>query len=414
MILWLIAWRNLWAKPLQNLLTVAVVATALAMTVLVMLVAASVHYGLVRATEPFDLLVGAKGSPNQLVLNTVFLQDAPIGNIDYAIAAELAASPLVDTAIAMGFGDNYRGYRLVGTEPALFEHRGKAGQPPWLQIDQGRPFQAPFEAVLGAKTAKETGLKLGGQFVSSHGVVAGGETHAGHAYTVVGILRPVGGPYDQAILTSLQSIWQAHSHEPEPKAQAAVSPADGADDDDDDHDHGATAVLVKPKGYAEALRLYQQFQKDRRAQLVFPSQVVANLFALLGQGEKALSLIGYSVLAMALLLVSFSMYWSSLSRTRDRAILRAVGASWTDIFWIILAEGVLVVWSGVLAGVLAGHGLFSLLTALLQQKTGIAFAGPFPLAEAYAVAGALLVGLLAAVIPAWSVARRSIAENLEA
>ncbi|MDR3590781.1 MAG: ABC transporter permease [Negativicutes bacterium] len=411
----LIGWRNLWAKPLQNLLTVAVVATALSMTVTVLLLASSIHYGLVRATEPFDLIVGAKGSQNQLVLNTVFLQDVPVGNIDYAIAAELAANPLVESAVPMGFGDNYRGYRVVGTEPALFEHRAKADRPPWLQIAEGRPFQASFEAVLGAKTARETGLKLGDQFVSSHGVVAGGESHADQKYTVVGILRQVDGPYDQAILTSLQSIWQAHEHHSDPQPATAASVAhQAADDDDDDHNHGhgTTVILVKPKGYAEAMRLYQQFQKDSRTQMVFPAQVVVNLFAVLGQGEKVLNMIGYSVFAMALLLVSFSVYWSSLSRARDRAILRAIGASRTDIFLIIAVEGLLMVWSGVLIGVLAGHGIFSLITSLLQQKTAISFAGPFTAAEGYTIAAALLIGLLAAVIPAWSTAKSDIAANL--
>jgi putative ABC transport system permease protein len=360
------------------------------------------------------LIVGAKGSQNQLVLNTVFLQDVPIGNIDYAIAAELANNPLVDTAVAMGFGDNYRGYRIVGSEPALFAHAIKTGQPPWLQMAAGRPFQAPFEAVLGAKTARETGLRLGDRFVSSHGVGAGGETHGDKDYTVVGILRPVYGPYDQAILTSLASIWQAHAHPAAPQAGASIAVEHGAADEDeaDGHEHGATVVLVKPKGYAEAMRLYQQFQKDHRAQMVFPAQVVVNLFAALGQGEKVLNMIGYAVFAMVLLLVSFSVYWSSLSRARDRAVLRAVGASQADIFRIILAEGVLMVWSGVFIGWLSGRGVFAVFAAMLEHKTGIVFAGPPAAAEGWTIAGALLIGLLAAVIPAWSTAKADIAANL--
>ncbi len=410
----LIAWRNLEAKPLQNLLTVAVVATSLAMTVVVMLLAASIHYGLVRATEPFDLIVGAKGSPNQLVLNTVFLQDVPIGNIDYAIAGELAQNPLVASAVAVGFGDNYRGYRMVGTEAALFAHTVASGRPPWLQVADGRPFQNPFEAVLGAKAARETGLKPGDSFVSSHGVVAGGEIHGDKKYTVVGILKPVDGPYDRAILTSLQSIWQAHSHDsaPRPETSAPSGVQDADEDHDHDHDHGTTVILVKPKGYAEAMRLYQQFQKERRVQMVFPSQVVVNLFAALGEGQKVLNIIAYAVFAMALLLVSFSVYWSALSRARDRAVLRAVGASQGDIFRIILAEGVLIVWSGAVIGWLAGHGVFAVLAGFLQQKTGILFASPFTASEAYTMAGALGIGLLAAVIPAWFTARSGIATDL--
>ncbi|HEY3308144.1 MAG TPA: ABC transporter permease, partial [Desulfuromonadaceae bacterium] len=332
----LIAWRNLWLKPVQSLLTVAVVATALAMTITVMLLASSIQRGLIQATEPFDLIVGAKGSPNQLVLNTVFLQDVPIGNIDYSLARELASNPLVDTAIPIGYGDNYRGYRIAGTEPAIFEHRIKAGQLPWIQLAQGHPFTGQYEAVIGAKTAAETGLKLGDQFASSHGVVAGGQSHGDKKYTVVGVMRPVNGPYDQAILVSLASIWDVHSHtpiggstdkqlDPAKQTEAKEEAEDDHDhghendhkhvrdnEDEDEHERGTTVVLVKPKGYAEAMRLYQDFQKDKRAQLIFPSQVVVQLFAVLGEGEKVLSMIGYAVFAMAMLLVSFSLYWSAL------------------------------------------------------------------------------------------------------
>ncbi len=212
MTLFLIAWRNLGAKPLQSLLTIAVVATALTMTIVVLLLASGLQNGLTRATEPFDLIVGAKGSPNQLVLNTVFLQDIPVGNIEYDLVGELRANPLVASAIPIGFGDNYRGYRIAGTEAGLFAHRLKPGAPPWIGLAAGRAFSAPYEAVLGAKTARETGLKVGDQFASSHGVTAGGDTHGDEKFTVVGIMRPVGGPYDQVILVSLDSLWDIHAH----------------------------------------------------------------------------------------------------------------------------------------------------------------------------------------------------------
>ncbi|BBB90277.1 MAG TPA: ABC transporter permease [Methylomusa anaerophila] len=436
----LIAWRNLWFKPVQSMLTVAVVATSLAMTITVMLLASSIQGGLIKAAEPFDLIVGAKGSPNQLVLNTVFLQDVPIGNIDYSLTRELAANPLVATAIPIGFGDNYRGYRIVGTEAAIFEHRIKAGQLPWIQLAQGHPFREQYEAVIGAKTAAETGLKLGDQFVSSHGVVAGGESHADKKFTVVGVMRPLNGPYDQAIFVSLASIWDVHSHAHEEEGTGKDNDLDnhnqtkqGAEDEhnnhsdqdnerqhirgnDDEHHQeeelGTTVVLVKPKGYAEAMRLYQEFQKDKRAQLIFPAQVVVKLFAILGEGEKVLSMIGYAVFAMAMLLVSFSLYWSALSRSRERAVLRALGASRKDIFTIILAEGMLLVCSGILLGILAGHGLFTLIAGALQKKTAVAITGAFSTAEAYTIIAILLVSIIASVIPALHTAKSNIAADL--
>lgn len=402
----LIAWRNLWQKPLQSLLTIAVVATSVALCVIVMLLAASIQQGLIGATEPFDLIVGAKGSPNQLVLNTVFLQDVPIGNIDYDLVGELAANPLVQTAIPLGFGDNYRGYRIIGTENALFDHRNKNGRQPWLELKEGRVFQTDFEAVIGAKTAQELGLKIGDHFASAHGVVPGGETHEQHPFTVVGVIQSVHGPYDQSILVPLTSIWKLHDH----GKGAHDEPV--ADDHAEHAEKKTTVILVKPKGYSEAMRLYQAFQKDPRAQLVFPAQVVVRLFAALGEGEKILRMIGYAVFAMALLLVSFSLYWSSLSRSRDRAILRAIGAGRRDIFIILLVEGVLLVWAGVLAGVLLGHGIYAVVASLLEQKTAVAL-GTFLVAEElYTILFILLAGILSSLIPAATTSRTNIAADL--
>lgn len=413
----LIAWRNLRQKWAQSVLTLLVVATSLAMTLVVLLLAAGVQSGLTKATEPFDLIVGAKGSPNQLVLNTVFLQDTPIGNVEYSLVKELQDNPLVAAAIPLGFGDNYRGFRLVGTEVSFFEHRIKEGGQPWLLLAEGRVFSASHEAVIGAKTAKETGLKIGDSFASSHGVAAGGEAHQEQKYTVVGILQPVNGPYDQGILVSLESIWEAHHHHD--KAEPAESQQEIAgqhEEGEDAHEHekekGTTVIMVKPKGYAQAMNLYQQFQKDKRAQLIFPSQVVVQLFSILGEGEKVLTYIGYAVFAMALLLVAFSLYWSVLSRSRERAVLRAIGATAKDLFVIVLLEGVLLVWSGAVFGLLAGYGLFQLFAVALEQKTAIAFAGGVTPAAGLTIACIVLVGTAVGMLPAKLAARKSIIEEL--
>lgn len=399
----LIAWRNLWQKPLQAVLTMAVVATSVALCIIVMLLAGSIQKGLIGATEPFDLIVGAKGSPNQLVLNTIFLQDVPIGNIDYDLVGELQANPLVQTAIPLGFGDNYRGYRIVGTEESLFDHRSKNGQKPWMTLKEGRGFQNDFEAVVSAKTAKELGLKVGDQFASSHGVVPGGETH-NQKFTVVGIMGPLHGPYDQAIFVPLSSLWKEHEHHHEHEA-AEVEP-------DEHHEKQTTVILVKPKGYGEAMKLYQQFYKDNRAQLIFPAQVVVRLFAALGEGEKILRVISYAVFAMALLLVAFSLYWSSLSRSRDRAILRAIGAGRQDVFRILLLEGTMLAWTGVLLGILFGHSIFAGIAAYLEQRTAVMMESYFAAGEVYMIVVVLLAGMVAGLIPAITGARSSIAEDL--
>ncbi len=390
----LIAWRNLLAKPVQSGLTILIVAAAIAMLAVVTLLSTGTHAGLVRATEPFDLIVGAKGSPNQLVLNTVFLKDVPIGNVSYEIYEKLSENPLVDSAIPLAFGDNYKGYTIVGCGSDIFFHQPKVGQQEWLQFAAGRPFSVPFEAVVGAKAAQELGLRLGDEFKSAHGFIPGGHAHD-HAYQVVGILQPVNGPYDQAILVPIESIWLAHEkHESKVEGEAIE------DSDEHDHEHEVTAVLVKPKGYSEAMRLYQQFQQEKGAQMIFPAQVIVQLFSILGQGEQMLRSIAYIIIVMGLIIMALSVYWSALGRARDRSILRSLGASAKDIFTVILAESALLTILGVALGILTGHGIYLALVKVMESKAAIVLTSGVTLEEIYIIIGGTLFGILAGLIPA--------------
>lgn len=390
-----IAWHNLRAKPVINGLTVLVVAATLTLMTVVTLLSDGVHTGLVKATEPFDLIAGVKGSPNQLVLSTVFLQDAPIGNVHHEVYENLSRNPLVAAAIPLALGDNYKGHSIVGAGAEIFQHQMKAGQPPWLQLETGRAFSQSFEAVIGAKAARELGLTVGDEFRSIHGALPGGQDHD-QPYRVVGILKPVHGPYDQAILVSIDSIWQSHAnHESEHQENQAV-----------------TAVLIKPKGYSEAMRLYQQFQQNPEGQIVFPAQVIVQLFAILGQGEQITKTITVVITGMGLFIMALSVYWSALSRARERAILRALGASARDILTIIVAESGMLTFLGVMLGWLAGHGIYAALAMAMESKTAIVLSAGFIPGEALLIMGGTLFGLLAGTIPALLTYRMEVTQYL--
>ena len=429
----LVAIRNLAEKPVQNLLIGLIVAAAVMLSTVVVMLSQGIQAGLVKATEPFDLIVGAKGSPYQLVLNTVFLQDSPVGNISHAEYEKIAENSMVEAAVPLGFGDSFRGHRIVGAGTGIFAHAIKKGQPAWLQMSEGKPFDAPFEAVLGAKAAKDLGLKVGDTFVSVHGTVeTNAEQHAHSPYTVVGILKPVEGPYDQAILVSIESIWKVHEHghEAADDKMAAAAPvkaeAQGGGQEDEDHDHDAlaeehghshaegavTAVMLKPKGYAEAMRLYQQYQKDAAIQLLFPAQVIVRLFSFMGQGEQVLSMIAWSVLAMAICTVALSVYWSSLSRVREKVILRVLGAKTGDLFMIVFTEGAILSITATLAGLAGGHGLFVLLASSLLQHTAITVPTGWSMAELYLGLLAVIASLAASAIPALLTYKADLAEYL--
>lgn len=250
-------------RPLTRLILLFLIALACALPVFLLQTAGGLYDGINRAVSPFPILVGAKGSSYQLVLNTVFLRDKPIGNITHADAEKLASDPRTEAVYPLAFGDNYRGFRIAGTSATLFDFCPDKKKGPWLSIAEGRRFTEEGEVVIGSETARLTGLRIGDTFHSVHGASAKGRAH-NHTLKVVGILAPVKGPYDTAILTDIRDVWEAHGTAAE--AQKEV-----------------TALLVVPKGYKEAMQLLSLYQRQKDVQMLFPSQTIISLYAMVGQ-----------------------------------------------------------------------------------------------------------------------------------
>ena len=400
----LVIWRSIFHKPLMSVLSLAITAASVAITLLVVMLSSGVHNALIKATEPFAIIVGSKGSPNQLVLNTVFLQDVPLGNMDYAEVEKLMSNSAVAEVVPLGFGDNYRGYRIIGSDERIFQHKLNPAEGNWLQIAEGLAFYGGHEAVIGSKVAKEDGLKLGDTFQSSHGITHGkaANEHA-ERFTVVGILEPLNGPYDSALIVPLTDLWEMH-HDHSSK-ENEVS-------DDHDKHGGVTAILVKPKGYAEALSLYTQYKNNQNVQLIFPAQTIINLFAMLGEGEKVLQIISWSVFLLAMLVIALALYWSALQRVRERAVLRAIGAKQRDILLLIFGEGISLVVTGLVLGISSAWCIFALLAGYMEKKTALSLSASFGIAELSILGCLLIIGVLFSVIPAVRMPKDDIAKEL--
>lgn len=447
-----IAWSELRHRPWQTLLLTLLIALAIASSVFIAALSFGMHYGLTKATEPFQQIVGAKGSANQLVLNTVYLKDRPIGNISGDLYQDVKNNPLVKQAIPLAFGDNWRGFRIVGTENTIFDYRVKPQSEPWLKVAEGRRFNAPFEAVIGDGAAKLLGAKIGDTFQSIHGATAHGHVHKDQTYTIVGILAPVEGPYDHAVLTDIRSVWIAHEHhhdhdhdhdhehehaadaheegheheheaavheeehehEHEHEHEAAGKPAAQAENDGE---HAATAgqvtaVLIQPQGYGQALKLAMEFQQRNDAQLVFPAQVIIQLFSLMGQGEKMWWYIGAFFIAAALLVVLSTLYLSGLQRLPERAILRVLGAKRSELLTVTLWQNGLIMVLGGILGYVLGYAGYLGVRSLMATNTAIALPLTFLKEPLLIALGTMAIGLLASLIPAWLLARKDTLSKL--
>ena len=410
MIFWLL-WRTLRNRFGANLLTALAVALGVGVALAVPLTLASLREGTIRASSIFNLLVTAKGSPTQAMLNTIFLQEAPVGNIPYALYGKLKSDPRTRSAIPVGFGDNYDGFPLVGTTPEFFNLREKLTDPPFYALNQGRFFQKPTEAVIGAQAARVAGLKLGDTFESAHGFIPTLEKEAHDParpeaetrFTVVGILEATGGPGDRGLYVDIQALWDDHG-------QVSAGP--------DGDTRQVTAVLYTPTRLGYVYQIASQLEQGRYlsgavAQGVFPGQTVGRLLDLLGQGRAGYAIVGTLVLVLALATVAVNTYASAFAGQRNLAILRAIGARATTVIAVVLLEALTVTAAGVLIGVGLAYSGTLIAGQVLQAQVGLTL--PIVALEPndYLRALSLLpVAVFFALFPAVAASRRSPLERL--
>lgn len=396
MTLW-ITLRNLRVRGWATFLTLLAVALATATALVVPLISKQVERGAADAAQVFDLLITAKGSPTQAVLSSLFYLDVPIGNIPYASYQQLAADKRTLRAVPLGFGDNYHGLPMVGTTQRFFEQRLKPTLPPYFHLEAGRLFHGPFEVVIGQAAARQTGLKLGDQLRSAHGLEehAGAETEEHDAeYKVVGLLAATGGPIDRALVTDIQSLWAVHGQ---------LTSAS----------RGVTAVLYTASKLGDLYSVSSQINAGSDAQAVFPGQVFASLRSFVLQGQAAYAALSVLVLLLAALTIWLSVYAASLDRARSVALLRALGAGRGTVFGVVVLETAVTVLLGLLLGVALSYGVGVLGGQLLGARLGFALPAPvLDWALLLRAAALFPLGVLAALPPAFSAARQSPAAQL--
>ncbi len=401
MSLWHIAWSYLWNRKLTTALTILSVALGVGLISAVLTLRDETQRRFEEEGQAFDIVIGAKGNPLQLVLSTVYFLDAPTGNMDMAILDDLRDHEDVVDAFPIGMGDTYGGYRIVGTSRDLMDfHWGD--RTPYTLAD-GRYFEAPFEAVIGANVAQDTTLELGATFVGIHGFVDSpyAEAHEDHPYTVVGILERSGSPNDRAIFCDIQSVWDAHDH--------------GGHEDVHHHPREEiTAALVKLASPAIRFEFKDMVNRNYNAMAAIPIQEIQKLYEqLLGTAKLVLLAIGYLVVAISALSILIGLYMAILQRKRDLAIMRALGATRGEIFGAVIIEAFWVTLLGIGAGWLMGAIVCAVLNQYLVAQIGF-HVPPVRLSAdlVSAYSAVVLMGLVAGILPAWQAYRTDVARDL--
>jgi putative ABC transport system permease protein len=355
-----------------------------------------------RDARGIDLVVGAKGSPMQIILSSIYQLDVPTGNISWKQAEELGRNRAVKKIIPLALADNFRGYRIVGTNHDYVSHYG-------ARLVQGRLWQAPLEAVLGAELAAQSGLTLGASFIGAHGMGAGeGEhMHETHAYRVVGILAPTGTVVDRVVLTDVASVWAVHADQYDIKDVARV--AELMPDDEKE----LTALLVQYASPLAAATLPRYINQNSQMQAASPAYETARLFTIIGVGVDVLRGFAVMLILAAGLSVFIALYNALLERRYDLAVMRTLGAGPGKLMALMLFEGVMLAGLGAALGIALGHVLTEVLGLAFRAAKQVAVTGwAWVPEEMWLIGLALTVGIAAALLPAWRAYRTDIAGTL--
>lgn len=407
MSIFVLAWNYLKARPLNTAINILLLSLGIAVITLLLLFNRQLEQKITENTRGIDLVVGAKGSPLQLILCAVFHVDFPTGNIKLAEAERIAKNRLVKKAIPLALGDSYASYRIVGTSPdyATLYH---------AELAQGDWWQRDLEVTLGANVATLTGLKPGDQFASAHGLTDGGAAHE-RQYKVVGVMKSAHSVIDNLILTNVESLWIMHDHDYGKDGKDHDSETAGGHELDSltdpsplvpsvprgDSVKEITSMILQYRSPMGAIQMPRLVNAQSSLQAASPAFETARLFSILGVGVEILMSFAYVLIAISALSIFIALYNSLKDRRYDLAIMRSMGATRGKLLVTVLLEGGLLTLAGSLLGLALGHGVVILLGGFVEEIQKAGMSGlVFYTEEWITLVGSVFLGLICSIIPA--------------
>ncbi len=439
-----LSWKNLVNKPLNMALSLILFALGVGLISLLLNLNHQIEENFNKNLAGVDLVIGAKGSPLQQILCSMYHVDNPTGNISLEKSRAFLnpKHPLISLAVPLSLGDSYRGYRIAGTTYDILDLYD-------AELAEGKLWAQTMEVTVGAAVADNLHLHIGDTFRSSHGLVEGIEEHE-HDFKVAGILKPTGSVIDQLILTPTESIWESHEHQeaggsPQDSSEMAPLQRAGAEHDHEGHVHRTEpptdydSLTLRKLAEEDRLHLMEQTDKDITSILIrfrsrtniqalnmgrsinentdlmaaSPPNEIARLQTNLGVGTDALKVLAWVIVVVSGLSIFISLFSSLKDRKYELALMRVMGGSPGTLFNLILLEGLLLAVLGYVLGIVMSHLGMTFLAGFMKSAFRYSFSGwKFLPAEAGLLIGAIAVGILAALIPALQARRTDISETL--
>ena len=382
-----ISWKNLRANKLTFFLNVLLIAFGVGILTLLLLGTTQVSEKLSKNAKGIDLVVGAKGSPLQLILSSIYFVDFPTGNIPLEQAEAITRNPMVSRAVPLALGDNYEGFRIVGTDTGFINLHD-------LQLASGKFWEDNFQVVVGAEVARVARLKVGDKLYGSHGLSSAQDIHEEHAYILKGILKPTGSSADNLVLTSIESIWKIHGNE------------------EHHQEKEITSLLIQYRSRMAMVLLPAMINKSTSMQAASPAKESARLFSLIGIGIETLQWFAIAIMLMAGVSVFVSLYNSLQERKYDLAVMRVLGASAGKLFCIVILEGTILTSIGSVIGLWLGHTGMELIGYFQDSAQARLTGWKLLPQEFYLVGSGMLIGFFAAVVPGIQAYRTDISSTI--
>ena len=405
-----LAFTNILSKPSTTLLSLLLMSLGVGIISILLILNNHIEKQLDNNLRSIDMVVGAKGSPLQLILSSVYHLDKPTGNISYKEAKSLNKNVLVDFTIPLSYGDTYKGYRIVGTNEKYFDLYN-------LELSQGKKWSRSMQAVLGSSVASNKNLKVGDKFFGTHGFDDHGHIHDNHAYVVVGILKQSYSVADNLILTNLKSVWQVHEEHDDCE--------DDHSHDHSNHDHNhdnhsyddankmITAMLVKFKSPVGLVQIPRKINEETNMQAAIPLFEINRLTSLIGFGINTINIIALIIMLVSGISIFITLFNSLKKRRYELALMRVHGATRIQLIKLIFLEGLSLSVLGTFFGLLISRFSLVIISSFTNQNQSFANIDLSMInSELLLLIAALIIGFIASLIPALSVYRINIPKIL--
>ena len=418
-----LSFKNIFHKPVGTILSIVLLTLAVGIISILIHVNSSIENQMNNNLKGIDMVVGAKGSPLQLILSSVYHVDSPTGNISLADAKSITNNRMVKNSTKLSFGDNFKGFKIVGTEKSFLELYN-------CKFENGRVWEKSLEAVVGKKAAEILNLKIGDEFISTHGLGDYGESHEDSKFKVVGVLDYSGSVADQLILTSLESVWDIHKEHNHDHDEEHNHDHDEEHDHDHDEEHGhdhneehghgdedkkeITSILIKFDSPMNIISFPRYINEETNMQAAVPSYEISRLFKIFGIGFETLTYLAYLIMFVSGLSLFLNLLNSLRERKYEMALIRTIGGTKVQTSLMLFYESIILCVIGFFGGIILSRAGILVTSNLLAKSLNYSISMPIFLSsqELILLIFSISIGIFSCIIPAFSVYKMNISKTL--